>query len=112
MGEVSIKERLIMLFGYETQGGRKSRVWGNAQTFPYYTVRNGSAKGIVIPLTDDEHAAAKQLENAYELWENGKRKFIHDEVIRGEWLKQSDIGLSFIVIFHPEGKLTERSESD
>jgi hypothetical protein len=82
--------RLIMLFGYETNGGRKSYLWQN----PFYFIQPGGQAG-------------KMLDEDYEEWKATKRKFTEEELLQGTWIKESDTGRTFVVKFHSDHTLTE-----
>lgn len=89
------RDRLIQLFGYETDGGRSSLLWRQ----PMYFDRPGGQAG-------------QHLDEAYEEWAKQKRDFPADGLLNGRWTKVGDNGRSFFVIFHPDGTLTECSQSD
>jgi hypothetical protein len=80
--------RLIALFGYETDGGRKSPLWNN----PWDFSRPGGQGG-------------KMLDEALLEWKHTKRPLTESEVTQGEWSKVGDHGFTFKIKFLPNGKL-------
>lgn len=88
---IGINDRLISLFGYETNGKRDSIFWTEPQQ--YYAQPDNQARQV--------------LEGAFAKWQTYKRPFTLDEILQGKWVKASDNGNSFVVSFHRDGSLTE-----
>lgn len=89
------QSRLYCIFGYETQGGRKSPLWDNQRLFVMASGQGG-----------------KMLDEDYHEWMGTKRKFTESEITNGVWIKEGDHGLSFKVKFHADGRLVESNLSD
>jgi hypothetical protein len=83
-------ERLIQVFGYETDGGRRSRLWNEPRLFSNPIGQGG-----------------KDLDDALAAWQATKRELRREEMLAGSWAKVGDHGHSFIVTFHTDGSLTE-----
>ena len=83
-------DRMIQLFGYETDNGRHSLLWQN----PGYFSRPGGQQG-------------RYLDDGLDAWKAQKRAFTREEVLEGQWLKIADHGNRCIVRFHADGTLTE-----
>jgi hypothetical protein len=83
-------DRLIRLFGYETDNGRNSILWYE----PGHFSRPGGQQGMF-------------LDDAFDGWKAQKRAFTRDEVLQGQWVKVGDHGHHRIVRCHPNGTLTE-----
>lgn len=83
--------RMIALFGYETQGGR-TYLWDNPRSFS----RQGGQAG-------------KMLDESLAEWKATKRALTEEEILKGEWEKVGDHGPSFKVKFLRGGKFIERA---
>ncbi len=87
---LSAHQRLLCLFGYETDGGDTSRLW-----------------------QDPEHVAlpagqpSRRLVARFQDWQHSKRAFLRGEVITGVWITIRAQGSAAQVQFHPDGTVTE-----
>ena len=84
-------QKMIALFGYETDGGRQSALWANPVLSPEALGQSGQI-----------------LDEQFLSWKNRLRAFTPLEVTRGEWVKVGDLGHHFIVRFLTDGTLEER----
>jgi serine/threonine protein kinase len=80
------------LFGYETEGGRGSVLWGRPEQFTHLLRTGGEA-----------------FQTRYSEWRRHKRKFAFEEVLEGTWIKIGDHGEPHRVRFLQDGSLTERN---
>jgi hypothetical protein len=83
-------QRLLCLFGYETDGGDTSRLW-----------------------QDPDHVAlpagqpSRRLVARFQDWQHSKRAFLRGEVITGVWITIRAQGAAAQVQCHPDGRVTE-----
>lgn len=87
-----IQDELIMLLGYETDGGRQSVLWDYPQ---YFHSRVGQG--------------GKELDQRFDDWMRTKRTIQKEELIDGMWKKIADHGYTFVVRFMPDGTFIEHS---
>ena len=79
--QATILRRKKSLFGYETDGGRKSLLWNNPE----------------VALSSEK----------YEAWDKTRRNFNREEILDGIWLKISDTGNYYKVRLLPHGRLVK-----
>ncbi len=78
------------LFGYERDGGRSSDLWKHPQA----------------PFRASGHRK-QQLNDMFYVWIQNHKLFTEDNVLKGTWIKVSDLGSSRKVELHADGTLTE-----
>ncbi len=91
------KEQTVLysLFGYETDGGKKSILWENPS---YFMTASGQG--------------GKELDADFAEWKNTKRGFTQEEIISGVWIKIGDNGYSFIMKCFENGSVNEHNIFD
>lgn len=87
--------RVYCLFGYEIDGGRQSVLWDEPLRFHHLVRERGEV-----------------FQKSYDAWKRTKRRFSHDEVLDGQWLKVADSGQQLRLELHGDGTLTERARFD
>lgn len=84
--------RMYSLFGYETDGGRRSILWNTPMYFSEPTGQGG-----------------KQLDESLAAWLRTKRPLTRGEILAGLWKKIGDHGYTFVMLFQEDGRFVEHN---
>ncbi len=83
-------QRLLCLFGYETDGGPTSRLWQD----PGHVASPAGQPGTI-------------RDERFQAWVKSKRAFLRGEIFTGHWIKIGEHGYASQVQCHLDGTLRE-----
>ncbi len=97
MREYSLPDwfRILCLFGYETQGGKRSPLWQDPLC--YLQSSNGDAE---------------QMDRALQVWVRGRRLLRSEEIVDSEWWQEPEEGDGAIIRCKRDGTLIRTEARD